>query len=88
MGMSIGLITLFRKKFNDQGEFTKKVSGDIYTVYLIHAPVLISVSLLFAGILIFALLKFVIVFPIVVLLCILISHYILRKIPGAKRILG
>jgi len=88
MGMSIGLITLFRKKFNDQGEFTKKVSGDMYTVYLIHAPVLISVSLLFAGILIFALLKFVIVFPIVVLLCILISHYILRKIPGAKRILG
>jgi hypothetical protein len=40
------------------------------------------------GILIFALLKFVIVLAIVLLLCFLISHFILRRIPGTKRVLG
>ena len=88
IGMSIGLVTLFRKKLNTQGKASKTVSANVYTMYLIHAPVLVGISVLFVVILIFALLKFVIVLTIVLLLCLLISHFILRRIPGTKRVLG
>jgi len=88
IGMSIGLITLFRKKWNTQGKASKTVNSNAYTMYLIHAPVLVGISVLFVVILIFALLKFVIVLSIVLLLCLLISHFILRRIPGTKRVLG
>lgn len=88
IGMSIGLITLFRKRWNTQGKASKTVSSNAYTMYLIHAPVLVGVSVLLVVILIFALLKFVIVLAIVLLLCLLISHFILRRIPGTKRVLG
>ena len=88
MGMCIGLITLFRRKFNRQGKVAKNLSQNAYTVYIIHAPVLIFISILFLYILFPALLKFIIVLPIVLLICLFISHFILRKIPGAKRVLG
>ncbi|MFX1358648.1 MAG: acyltransferase family protein, partial [Promethearchaeota archaeon] len=88
MGMCIGLITLFRRKYNQQGKVTKNLSQNAYTIYIIHAPVLIFISILFLYIFLPALLKFIIVLPIVLLVCLLISHFILRKIPGAKRVLG
>ncbi|MFX1320556.1 MAG: acyltransferase family protein [Promethearchaeota archaeon] len=88
IAMSIGLIFLFRTKFNTQGKIIKTISGNTYTMYLIHAVVLVSVSVLFEGINVPPLLKFVIVLPIVILICFLISHFILRRIPGTKRILG
>lgn len=88
MGMSIGLITLFRKKWNNQGKISKNLSGNAYTIYLIHAPVLVSISVLFVGIIIHPLLKFAIVLSIVLVLCWLISNFIFRRIPGFKRVLG
>ena len=88
MGMCIGLVVLFRKQLNTQGNISKSVSQNAYTMYIVHAPVLVSIALLFALILMPALLKFVIVFPIVLGLCFLISHFVLRRIPGTKRILG
>jgi glucan biosynthesis protein C len=88
MGMCIGLVVLFRKRLNTQGNISKSVSQNAYTMYIVHAPVLVSIALLFALILMPALLKFVIVFPIVLGLCFLISHFVLRRIPGTKRILG
>ena len=88
MGMCIGLITLFRRKFNQQGKVTKNLSKNAYTMYIVHAPLLIFVSVLFSIVLLFALVKFLIVLPIVLLVCLFISHFILRKIPGAKRVLG
>ena len=88
MGMCIGLVTLFRKKWNTQGKASKTLSSNSYTMYLIHAPVLVGVSILLVVIPIFALLKFVIALVLVFLLCFLISHFILRRIPGTKRVLG
>jgi len=88
MGICIGLIVKFREKFNEQGAFTKTISENTYTMYLIHAPVLVGMSLLFVIIFIPAFLKFVIVFIIVLVVCFLISHFILRRIPGTKRVLG
>ena len=88
MGMCIGLVVLFRNKLNTQGNTSKTLSQNAYTIYIVHAPVLVSIAMLFSLILMPALLKFVIVFPIVLGICFLISHFILRRIPGSKRILG
>ena len=88
MGMCIGLVVLFRNKFNTQGNAFKSLSQNAYTMYIVHAPVLVSIAMLFSLILMPALLKFIIMFPIVLGICFLISHYVLRRIPGTKRILG
>ena len=88
IGMSIGLVTLFRKKWNTQVKAAKTVSANAYTIYLIHAPVLVGISVLLVVVLIFPMLKFIIVLANVLLLCFLISHFILRQIPGTKRVLG
>ncbi len=88
MGMCIGLVVLFRKKYNSQGKVAKTLSQNAYTIYIVHAPVLIGVGLLFYIVPMFALLKFIIVFPIVLFICFLLSHFVLRRIPGAKRVLG
>ncbi len=88
MGMGIGLVVLFRKRYNTQGKVSKTLSQNAYTIYIIHAPVLVAVALIFYLVPMFALLKFIMVFPIVLFICYLISHFILRRIPGAKRVLG
>lgn len=88
MGMCIGLVVLFRNRYNSQGNASKSLSQNAYTMYIVHAPVLVSIAILFSLILMPAWLKFVIVFPIILGVCFLISHFVLRRIPGAKRILG
>lgn len=87
IGMMVSLIVLFRQKFNANKAFSKMLAKNSYTVYLIHAPVLVSVSVLFALLTIPGFLKFFIVFPLATALCFLISHLVLRRIPGASKIL-
>jgi Mg2+/citrate symporter len=42
VGVSIGLLVLFRTCWNHQGRLAKELAADVYTVYLIHAPVLVG----------------------------------------------
>ncbi len=88
IGMNFGLITSFRKRFDRQGNVAKAMSSNAYAVYLVHAPVLVSISLLFIAVQVSPLIKFVIVVFITILACFAISHFVLRRIPGAKRVLG
>jgi glucans biosynthesis protein C len=88
VGMCIGLVLLFRKKVNTQGRVKKMLSDNAYTIYIIHAPVLVGISSLVVGIPFPPAVKFAMVLPIVLGLCFTISHFILRRIPGAKRVLG
>jgi len=80
MGMIFVLIPIFRLKFNHQGIFLKNLSASSFHMYLIHAPILVAVSLIFAPLPLFPIVKLVIVFPLTVLLCFLASHFVLRKI--------
>ncbi|MFX0086207.1 MAG: hypothetical protein ACFFAU_11045, partial [Candidatus Hodarchaeota archaeon] len=58
----------------------KNLSTSSFHMYLIHAPILIAISLIFASIQVFAVIKFAIVFPLAVFLCYLASHLTLKKI--------
>lgn len=82
----ITLTVLFRKKYNYQGRLLKAMSASVYTVYIFHAPIIVLLALSLRGIMINPLLKFVLVAPLAVSICFLLSNYI-RKLPIARRIL-
>jgi glucans biosynthesis protein C len=86
VGVSIGLLVLFRSRRNRQGGLAKGLAANAYTVYLIHPLVIVSFAYAFQAVALYPLLKFVIAALIALPLCFLISSFI-RKIPLADRIL-
>ncbi len=80
MGMMFVVVKVFKAKFNKQGPTLLNLSSSSYHMYLIHPPVLVGISLGFAAIALIPILKMVIVFPLGVLVCFLLSHYIFRRL--------
>jgi hypothetical protein len=79
MGMIFVLIPIFYAKFNDQGSLLQNLSSSAFYMYLIHPPILILVSLGFASIPLIPVIKLAIVFPLTVILCFLISHFVIQR---------
>ena len=46
VAISIGLIGVFREKFNHQSKFVKTLSDSAFAVYMFHPPIIVAVSLL------------------------------------------
>src|SRR6266566_3784618 len=86
VGVCIGLLVLFRMRWNHQGRLARSLAASVYTVYLIHAPVLVGFAYAFHVVALYPLLKWGIAVLITIPLCFLISSLI-RKIPFANRIL-
>jgi len=85
MGMIFVLIKIFYAKFNKQGKILKNLSSSAFPMYLIHPIVLVFVSLGFASIPLLPAVKLAIVFPLTVIICYLLSHFVLEKIHLSKR---
>ena len=79
-------MVLFRERLNHQGNLAKDMAGSVYTVYLIHAPVIVFLALALRGVILYPLLKFVLVTPLALALCFVLAHYI-RRLPLARDIL-
>lgn len=86
VGMSISLLVLFRERWNHQGRVARSLTPTVYTVYLIHAPVLIGFAYAFHVVALYPLLKWAIAVLITLPLCFLIS-LVIRKIPLVSRVL-
>lgn len=86
VGVCIGLLVLFRIRWNHQGSLARSLAASVYTVYLIHAPVLVGFAYAFHVVALYPLLKFGIAVLITIPLCFLISSLI-HKIPFANRVL-
>jgi glucan biosynthesis protein C len=86
VGMVLGLLVWFRRRWDHQGPLARAMSASTYTVYFIHAPVLVFLALALRGISLYPLVKFALVAPVAVFLCFFIGHY-LRKLPLARNIL-
>ena len=84
--MSLGLITLFRRYFDRQGRLGRFLSQHAFTVYIIHAPVIVFLAIALRGIHPEQLLKFGLAAVFGVPLCFAVA-YLVRKIPYATRIL-
>ncbi len=85
MGMIFVLIKIFYAKFNKQGKILQNLSSSAFYIYLIHPPVLVLISLGFANLPLLPAIKLLIVFPLTVIVCYLLSHYILEKIQLKKK---
>jgi glucan biosynthesis protein C len=86
VGLCLGWITFFRRRFNGQGGLGRFLAQHSYTVYIIHIPIIVYLALALRGIRPPAILKFGLVAGIVVPACFAVA-YIIRKIPGASRVL-
>jgi len=82
----ISLLFLFRKWLNRQGGAAKAISASSYTAYIVHAPVLVFLTLAIRNIRIYPLLKFALAVLIAVPLCFALGNFI-RQLPLARRIL-
>lgn len=82
----LGLFGIFKKRFNNQRSFAKKLSESAYGVYVFHTPILLAISSLFLNWQIPQLLKFIVLAPIALVSCFLIA-WLAKQIPGVKRIL-
>jgi glucan biosynthesis protein C len=86
VAMIISLLFVFRKHFNRQARLGKAMSASAYTAYIIHAPVVVLVTLAMRNISLYHLLKFALAVLIAVPLCFALGNFI-RQLPLAKRIL-
>jgi len=87
IAMSITLLSLFRRRFDHQNSLSHTLSTSAYTVYIIHAPVIVALAYAAQAITLHPLLKFVLLAGPAVVLCFALAYLILRYGPGVRRIL-
>lgn len=82
----LGLLGIFKTRFNKQGSFAKKLSDSAYGVFVFHTPVLLTISAVFLNWQIPQLLKFIALAPVAIVVCFLMA-WLVKQIPGIKKIL-
>ena len=87
VAMSIGLITVFREKFNRQSKLIKTLSDNSFAVYMFHPLIIIPVTLFLSPIALYPIVKWFILCVICVPLCFAATHFVFRKIPLLKNVL-
>jgi glucan biosynthesis protein C len=85
VGMIIVLLVWFREKFNHQGTLAKAMSDSTFTVYFIHAPVLVFLALALKDFELYPLLKWALVSPVAIFLCFVIAYF-LRRLPLLRKV--
>lgn len=86
VGFSIGVLYLFRRYADRQGWLSHWLVQNAYTAYIIHAPVIVFVTVTMRGLDFHPLLKFVLAALSSLPICFGLSSLI-RKLPYAERIL-
>ena len=86
ISMAIGLIALFKERFNKQNEFVKRLSKNAFSVFVFHSLIIVSLSLLFAPVNLIPIIKFVIVSIVGIPLCFLITDITIQRIPFLRKL--
>ena len=86
VAMMVGLIVLFRERFNRQGPLAQAAAASSYTVYIIHPPIIILFALAVRGLHVYPLLKFAMAALITIPITFALAN-VLRQLPLARRIL-
>jgi glucan biosynthesis protein C len=87
IGISLGLLGLFRARFNRQGRWAKFLSDNAFAVYVFHTPILIAITRGMTGLHWLPLLKFVVATVLCITASFALSSGVFRRIPGLKKIL-
>jgi glucan biosynthesis protein C len=86
IGFSVGLIAFFRKFLNVENAFTRLLARNSFAVYMFHAPILISISLLLKSWQAPFLVKHIAVAPLAFAATLAFSYLVLHRIPGLKAV--
>jgi glucans biosynthesis protein C len=87
VAMCIGLIGVFRERFNHQSKLIKKMSDDAFAVYMFHPPIIVAVALLFSSVELLPIVKWATLCIICVPLCFTVTHFVIRRIPLLNKVL-
>lgn len=88
IAMSIGLLALFKQKYNKQNNLIRVMSANAFSVYVFHSIILVALSLSVHSIDMIPFIKFLILIPISISLSFLFSNFIIRKIPFMDKLLS
>ena len=86
LSMCIGLIYLFRRRADRQGQLARTLSRSAYAAYLWQGPLITLVALAAQDVALYPLLKFVLAAVVIVPLCFMLG-YLIRKLPYVDRVL-
>jgi len=86
VAMMVGLVVLFRERLNRQGPVARAAAASSYTVYIIHAPVIILFALAVRNLPLYPLLKFAVAALVTIPITFAVAN-LLRQLPLARRIL-
>ncbi|KUG19224.1 MAG: acyltransferase family protein [Methanomicrobiaceae archaeon] len=87
IGICVILIVLFRRQWNGAGPVRGLLAENVFSVYLIHLPIVLALQTLLIPVEVPALCKFFLVGAAAIPLCFLISQYLVRRIPYAERVI-
>jgi glucan biosynthesis protein C len=86
VGVVVGLLVLFRRRFNIQGPLLKAMAASSYSTYIFHTLILVLLTLALSGLRLPHLLKYILIAPVAVAVSFLVG-YGFKKLPVARRIL-
>lgn len=84
VGLSLGLIVLFRRTFDGQGRLARLLTQNCFGVYVFHPPIIVAGTILARDIQAPPLLKMYVMGIILVPVCFGVSHA-MRKVPWVRR---
>jgi peptidoglycan/LPS O-acetylase OafA/YrhL len=87
VAMCAGLLVLFREKLNVGGGLFGRFTASSFGIYMMHMPVLVSVTLALQAVDWPLLAKWAVAWPTALILTFLMIEFGLRRVPGIKRFL-
>ncbi|MFG1815907.1 acyltransferase family protein [Kribbella sp. NPDC049174] len=86
VGLVLALVALFRRRFNTSGPVRRYLSGQAFTVYVIHAMVVTAAGHALSSLDVPTMVKFTIAAVVVLPVCFLLAGLV-RRLPGVRRVL-
>ena len=87
LAMCLGLLVIFREKFESQGRLTKFMSDNAFSVYVFHPPIVILAARAMHGLAWHPILKFVTLTVVALVMSFGLSAAVFRRIPLLRSIL-
>jgi hypothetical protein len=86
--MSIGMFALFKEKCNNQNKLFKAMSGAAFSVFVIHPPIIVALTLLVKPVNASLIAKFLMLAPVNILACFVLAYFTIGKIPILRKLLA
>ncbi len=87
VGVCLGIVVVFRERFNSGGRLSRFMADNSFAVYFFHPVILILVTAAMRNFALHPLAKFAVAAAVAVPLCFVASELLLRRIPVVGRVL-